>query len=102
MARELEELGIDSDRIIQEDRSTDTQENMAYSAKIIEEQGLSREMAVVTDDYHQYRAGELAKEVGLTPYAVTVQSSAYLFPANYGRELVSMTKFFLERWWPHL
>lgn len=98
MARELEELGIDSGRILQEDRSTDTQENMAYSAKIIEEQGLSREVAVVTDDYHQYRAGELAKEVGLVPYAVTVQSSSYLFPANYGRELVSMTKFFLERW----
>lgn len=98
MARELESLGIDSQRIIQEDQSTDTRENMEYSAKIIEENGLSREIAVVTDDYHQFRAGELAKAAGLSPYAVPAESVKHLFPANYGRELISLTKFYLEQW----
>lgn len=97
MAQELENLGIESERIIQEDQSTDTQENMEYSARMIEELGLSREVAVVTDDYHEFRAGELAKNAGLTPYAVPAESVKYLFPANYGRELVSMTKFFIEK-----
>ena len=98
MAQELENLGIESERIIQEDQSTDTQENMEYSARMIEELGLSREVAVVTDDYHEFRAGELAKNAGLIPYAVPAESVKYLFPANYGRELISMTKFFIEKW----
>lgn len=102
MARELEALGIEPERIFQEDQSTDTKENMEYSAKLIAEMNLSREVAVVTDDYHEFRAGELAKQAGLTPYAVPAESVKHLFPANYGRELISMTKFFLERWWPHL
>lgn len=98
MARELEALGIEPERIFQEDQSTDTQENMEYSAKLIEEMNLSREVAVVTDDYHEFRAGELAKQAGLTPYAVPAESVKHLFPANYGRELISMTKFFIEKW----
>lgn len=98
MARELEALGIAPERILQEDQSTDTRENMEYSAKLIEEKGLSREVAVVTDDYHEFRAGELAKDAGLTPYAVPAESVKHLFPANYGRELISMTKFFIEKW----
>lgn len=98
MARELTAQGIDSERIIQEDQSFDTQENMAYSAKLIEQLGLSREVAVVTDDYHEFRAGELAKQAGLIPYAVPAQSIPHLFPANYGRELISLTKFFVEKW----
>lgn len=98
MARELEALGIEPERILQEDQSTDTQENMEYSAKLITEMGLSREVAVVTDDYHEFRAGELAKNAGLIPYAVPAESVKYLFPANYGRELISMTKFFIEKW----
>ena len=98
MARELIARGIAPERIIQEDESFDTQENMANSAKLIEELGLSREVAVVTDDYHEFRAGELAKDAGLIPYAVPAQSIPHLFPANYGRELVSLTKFFVEKW----
>lgn len=98
MARELEKQGIDPSRIFQEDQSTDTRENMAFSAELIAEKGLSREVAVVTDDYHEFRAGELAKQAGLTPYAVPAESIPELFPVNYGRELVSMTKFFIEKW----
>lgn len=98
MARELEALGIEPERILQEDQSTDTQENMEYSAKLITEMGLNQEVAVVTDDYHEFRAGELAKNAGLIPYAVPAESVKYLFPANYGRELISMTKFFIEKW----
>ncbi len=47
--------GIPADRILQEDRSTSTYENIVFSREILEEQDL-RSIALVTEVYHNPRA----------------------------------------------
>ncbi len=91
IAASLTEQGVGAERIFLEDASTSTEENMAFSAALIEAEGLPREVAAVTDEYHQYRAACLAREVGLTPYAVPVSTPWFLFPACYARELLAVT-----------
>ena len=54
--------GIDASRILPEDRSTTTAENMAFSMAMMEE-GAS--VGIVTNNYHVYRAVLLAKRAGM-------------------------------------
>ena len=64
MYNELVSCGISADRLYIEDRATDTVENFRYSLSIIEKNGLSRNLAVVTDGFHQFRAGVIARKQG--------------------------------------
>ena len=61
--RGLLKQGIDESRILLEDKSTDTVENIKYSKKLIPKHldtGL-----VVTNDFHLYRAKSIARDQGL-------------------------------------
>lgn len=64
MKNYLLEKGMDSDRIIMEDKSTSTYENIQNSLKILDELGMSHDMTIVTDGFHQYRASLIAKAQG--------------------------------------
>ena len=64
MFNELVSRGISADRLYLEDRATDTVENFKYSLSIIENNGLSKNLAVVTDGFHQFRAAVIAKKQG--------------------------------------
>lgn len=59
---ELIKLGIDENRILVEDKSTTTSENMAFSMTLMEE---GAAVGVVTNNYHVYRAVLLAKHAGM-------------------------------------
>lgn len=63
--RQLENRGISSERIIIEDNSTNTRENMAFSKALLEEKGISGEIAIVSNEYHLLRAKTIAKKQGL-------------------------------------
>lgn len=65
MRRMLAGWGIDDERIIMEDTSTSTAENFDNSAAILRELGISENIAIVTSEYHQYRASLYAKRSGL-------------------------------------
>ena len=86
MYRELTARGIAADRLYREDRSTSTRENFAFSQEIIQENGLSETVAVVTNEYHQYRAGLIAGDLGLRTYAVSAPSDFGLLPTYWTRE----------------
>ncbi len=79
--------GIDPTRLIMEDKSTSTRENMLFSKAIIEEQGWSKQVAVVTNEFHEYRACYIASVVGLDPAAVPASTAWWLLPTYYVREL---------------
>ena len=87
MYRYLLGRGISSDRLMKEDKSTSTRENLAFSKTIIEEQGLCGNIAIVTNEFHQYRAGEIAKDLGMNHGAVNGKTAWWLFPTYYVREL---------------
>lgn len=60
--RELMERGIGGDRILLEDRSTTTSENMEFSMQLITP-GAETTVGIVTNNYHVSRALLLAKQV---------------------------------------
>ena len=60
---------------------------MKITKKIIEERGLSKNIAIATSDYHQYRASKIAKTLGFSVGAVPGHTAWWLFPTFYVREL---------------
>ena len=88
MAEFLIAAGLDPARVIEEDRSTSTRENVAFSKAIIEERGLPEAVLLVTNEFHQYRAGLLAEAGGIEEhYAVSGASPVVLLPTYVAREL---------------
>ena len=57
----LTEMGIDPARIYLEDKSTSTEENLAFSAQVIAENGLPATAAIASDSFHQLRAAHMGR-----------------------------------------
>lgn len=87
MYRYLTEQGISPERLYREDKSTSTRENLAFSRAIIEEHGFGENVAIVTNEYHEYRASIIARELDLEAASVPAATAVWLFPAYYVREL---------------
>ncbi len=65
MEKYLVHRGIPKEKIIKEDKATNTYENFVYSKKILDEYFGSEYTAVyITNEYHIFRAGEIAKTAG--------------------------------------
>lgn len=60
----VEQRGIAPERIACEDESVNTYENIHFAMEIVEERGWSTHLAVATQIFHQYRAGQLARMAG--------------------------------------
>lgn len=86
MYRDLTGRGIDPSRLYMEDRSGSTVENLAFSAELIRDKGLPQELAVITNEYHEYRALHIAQSMGISAGAVPVRTAAWLLPVFYVRE----------------
>ena len=66
MRRYLLDNGIAGERIIKEDKSVSTRENIRFSAEQLAEMGITDDVIIVTNDFHQYRADIYARENGFT------------------------------------
>lgn len=90
MYRYLVGQGIAASRLYKEECSKSTRENLLYSKQIMEENGWGPEIAIVTNEYHMYRAGRIAKTLGLWYGAVPAASAWWMFPTHYVRELYAI------------
>ena len=90
MYRWLVTKGIDETRIYKEEKSTSTEENIAFSKEIIEENGLNKNIAIVTSEYHSYRAGIIAEKNGMSFGTAPGQTAIWLLPTYYIRELYAI------------
>lgn len=82
--------GIAAERIYQEDKSTTTRENIAFSYEIMKEHGLNASIAIATNEFHEYRAGKIAENFGLEYGAVSGSAVLWLLPTYYARELLAI------------
>lgn len=82
--KSLVSMGISPDRIITEDKSTDTYENFENSLKELD--GESPTVAVVTDGFHQFRAGLICKKFGAEKTSLSAKTPWYLLPCYVVRE----------------
>lgn len=77
--------GIDEGRILMEDRSTSTQENLAFSFDMIRARGDSPAdgVAIASSEYHLYRAKCKAAQLGATAYGIAGRTSSPSLRINY-------------------
>lgn len=94
MYRYLTEHGIDPARIIREDRSGNTTQNMQFSKKLLPE-GAER-VGILTNNFHIFRATAIAKKQGIKGAAgVVAKSKKEYLPTNLFREFFGVMKDFL-------
>ena len=93
MRRYLTAAGIAEQRLILEEQSENTAENLRYSAAIIEQRGLPRQVAVVTQSYHQGRAALHAAQAGLKPGAVVAPCRLNVFFIYFMREILGVGEY---------
>ena len=90
MKKYLTESGIDEKRIIMENKSTDTNENILFSRKLLPE-GAS--VGIVTSNFHLYRAVFLCNKNGLkNVFPIAAYSETFYAPNNYLREAFAYIK----------
>lgn len=90
MALYLEEKGLDRERILLEEKSTSTKENLGFSKALIED---GARIAVVSNDFHIFRAVHLARETGYTdPQGLAARDDIRTLPANLMREFFGVAK----------
>lgn len=101
MKRYLVSHGISEDRIIKEESSTSTYENMIFSKKLYEKtigKKLSKVM-IITNDFHMFRSKHLAKRAGLEPYGISSATPWYIYPNVLLREYLAVFKSYIfDRW----
>ena len=86
MRRVLVDRGVSEDRILVEDRSTSTLENLEFSKELLAENGLSTSVVVVSEGYHMYRALSVAERVGLDAQGLAAPSAPWILPTSWVRE----------------
>lgn len=93
MAAWLRNHGAKPDRILIEDQARDTRENLRYSKTILQQmQQQTDTVAIITSEYHQTRAGFLARQNGQQALHISCETPvmAHLFAAV--REVYSFVK----------
>lgn len=82
--------GIPPEKILREDRSTTTLENLRFSKEIIEGRPGSRYTVLVTSNYHVYRAMRHSRKIGLKCVGVGSHVAFYYWPSAVIREFIAV------------
>ena len=92
MKRCLMELGVPGDRIVKEDNSVNTYQNMDFSKKVIERDCKSENcnIAFSTTNYHVFRGYTLAEKLGMKAKGLSAKTKLYFFPNAFIREFIGV------------
>lgn len=90
----LVEKGIAGERIIREDKSRDTNQNINFSSDFLDKEKNS--VGIVTNNFHIFRAAHIAKKSGYRHvYGIAAPSERTMLPNNMLREFFGVMKDFL-------
>lgn len=94
MAQYLTAHGIHKERIIPEDQSTSTRENLENSARFIK--NLNQPVGIVTNNFHMYRAVQIGRQLQYRQiHALPASSNPILFPNYMVREFFGILYTFV-------
>lgn len=96
MFRELTKMGIDGSRLLLEENSTSTIENLQFSLDVVERTTGQRpaSIGIVSSEYHLFRAGLFAKELGLASVGIPAKTTWFSLRLNYYlREIAAVWKY---------
>ncbi len=94
----VEELGVDATRILVEEESMNTYENMTFTGKMLEDTDTNfsyedSSILVVTNNFHMFRAMQITKKAGFENISGAPSGTyIYLFPHYMVREFFSIAK----------
>jgi uncharacterized SAM-binding protein YcdF (DUF218 family) len=91
MKRYLIAHGVHADHLILEDRSNNTKENLKYAAELLK-QSKGEKVALITHDYHMYRALNYARQAGVRATPAPVHSQVLFTPYHKARECLALIK----------
>ena len=95
MARYLECEGLDRRRIVQEDVSVNTLENLKFSRNLIAD--VDTPVGIVSNNFHVYRGCVYAKRAGFKePFPIPASCHPLLFPNYFVRECFAVWKLWLK------
>ena len=97
MSKYLQDRGVNKDRIIIEDKSRDTNENLKFSKEKIEEHSHKSideiNVNIITTDFHAFRSSILAKKNGYKNFEnYSSPTLWYMVPVTYTREAFAVVK----------
>lgn len=90
MADYLVARGVPSERILREDRSRTTRENLVFSRALMTERAPDHRCAVVTNNFHAFRAALTARRAGVNGQVVGSPTARYYWPSATLREFVAV------------
>lgn len=90
MSRYLRTKGIPAERILREDQSTNTFENMKFSKALIQERNPQGNVIFSTNTYHVFRSGIFASKVNMRSIGIGAKSPWYFWPNALVREFVGL------------
>ncbi len=93
MYQALTERGIAPNRLLLEDESRNTQENLRFSKALMEREGLNGPVVIVSNDFHIYRALKMAEDQGLNAQGLAARSNWYSRPTYMLREAMALVQY---------
>ncbi|MEJ8553182.1 YdcF family protein [Tepidibacter sp. Z1-5] len=92
--------GIDENKIIQENKSTNTMENLKFTKEILKKSDGkdNHKIMIVTNEFHLFRSKFIAKRLGFIPYGMPSKTITSIAPKYFIREYFAVIKsFFFDR-----
>ena len=90
MAAYLADRGFPADRLALEDRSRNTEENLQFSAAIMDSVRPGARCVIVTSDFHAFRAAMIARRLGLRGEGAGARVAGYYRPSALLREFAAV------------
>nr|WP_245574251.1 YdcF family protein [Amycolatopsis nigrescens] len=95
MGAYLRERGVPEERILLEDKAATTEQNLRFSAALLEQHGHAGRIVAVTSSYHVFRAAVLSRRLRLRLHVVGARTASYFAPSAFLREFVAL----LAQYW---
>ncbi|MFH9090007.1 YdcF family protein [Streptomyces sp. NPDC017673] len=99
MADYLAARGVPAESLLREARSATTEENLRNSKALMDERGDGYRCAIVTNDFHAFRAAMIARSLGIGAHVVGSPTASYFRLSATMREFAAVI---LHHRWIHL
>jgi len=90
MAAYLVERGFPAQRLLLEDQSRTTEENLTFSKAIVDDLRPGARVTIVTSDFHAFRAALLARRLGIRGQVTGARVAGYYRPSALLREFAAV------------
>ncbi|MEU4745214.1 YdcF family protein [Actinosynnema sp. NPDC023658] len=90
MREYLVRRGVPDEAVVLEDQATTTEQNLAYSARLLAERDWTGRAVAVTNNFHVFRAAVLARRLRLRMQIIGAPTAWYFLPSAFLREFAAL------------